>query len=104
MGGKRSNDTRYDALCAPSPACARRSNGTRPLYGVEGQGWFLGLHCFANYVRVAFFRSAVAASCPAWRVRDQGHPLLYIYEDDPLDEAQFAASVKQASLLPGDRM
>jgi hypothetical protein len=26
-----------------------------PLYGVEGQGWFLGIHCFTNYVKVAFF-------------------------------------------------
>jgi hypothetical protein len=27
-----------------------------------------------------------------------------IHEDDPLDEAQFAAWVKQASQLPGERM
>lgn len=29
---------------------------------------------------------------------------LDIYADDQLDEAQFAAWVKQASLLPGERM
>ena len=29
---------------------------------------------------------------------------LDIHEDDPLDEAQFAAWVKQASQLPGERM
>jgi len=29
---------------------------------------------------------------------------LDIYEDDPLDEAQFAAWVKQASQLPGETM
>src|SRR5690606_16315570 len=29
-----------------------------PLYGVEGRGFFLGLHCFTRYVKVAFFRGA----------------------------------------------
>ena len=29
---------------------------------------------------------------------------LDIYEDDPFDEAQFAAWVKQVSQLPGERM
>jgi hypothetical protein len=28
----------------------------------------------------------------------------YIHEDDQIDEAQLAAWVKQASLLPGERM
>ena len=29
--------------CAPCPACARPSEWNSPFYGVEGQGWFLGL-------------------------------------------------------------
>jgi hypothetical protein len=27
-----------------------------PLYGVDGQDWFLGIHCCTKYVKVAFFR------------------------------------------------
>ena len=27
-----------------------------PFYGIEGQGWFLGIHCFTKYIKVAFFR------------------------------------------------
>jgi hypothetical protein len=27
-----------------------------PFYGIEGQGWFLGVHTFTNYVKVTFFR------------------------------------------------
>jgi hypothetical protein len=26
-----------------------------PFYGMEGRGWFLNFHCFAKYVKVAFF-------------------------------------------------
>jgi hypothetical protein len=29
-----------------------------PLYGVKGYGWFLGIHCFTKYVKVAFFHYA----------------------------------------------
>jgi hypothetical protein len=35
-----------------------------PLYGVEGQGWFLGIHCFTNYVKVAFFRGTSLRPVP----------------------------------------
>jgi len=30
-----------------------------PLYGVEGQGWFLSIHVFTRYVKVGFFRGAL---------------------------------------------
>ena len=68
--------------------------------GVEGQGWFHGVHCFAKYVKVAFFRSRSRSVPPA--SKDTSY--IEIYEDDQLDEAQLAAWVKQASQLPGERM
>jgi hypothetical protein len=50
-----------------------------------------------------FLPRRVAASYPSRRVHEQGHAL-DIREDDEFDEAQIAAWVKQASLLPGQRM
>ncbi len=50
--------------CAPSPACARRSKWNSPLYGVEGEGWFLGIHCFTKHVKVAFFRGTSLRPVP----------------------------------------
>jgi hypothetical protein len=35
-----------------------------PLYGVEGRGWFLGVHCFAKYVKVTFFRGTSLEPVP----------------------------------------
>ena len=61
--------------CAPSPACARRSNGTRRFYGVEGQGWFLGIHCFTKYVKVAFFRGTSLRPVPPGESKQQGRAL-----------------------------
>jgi hypothetical protein len=47
-----------DALIEEAvPACARREVELAILWG-EGEGWFLSLHCFAKYVKVAFLRGA----------------------------------------------
>ncbi len=91
-GWKRDVGRRLDAL--------RNS----PLYGVEGQGWFLGIHCFTNYVKVAFFRGTSLRPVPPGESKSKDTRYLDIREDDQLDEAQLAAWVKQASLLPGERM
>ncbi len=75
-----------------------------PLYGVEGQDWFLGIHCFTNYIKVAFFRGASLRPVPPGESRSKDTRYLDIHENDQFDEAQFADWVKQASQLPGERM
>jgi hypothetical protein len=75
-----------------------------PLYGFEGEGWFLGIHVFAKYVKVAFFRGALLRPIPPGESKQKEVRYLNIHEDDEFDEAQFAAWVKQASKLPGERM
>jgi hypothetical protein len=72
-----------------------------PFYGVEGQGWFLGYHCFTRYVKVAFFSGAALRPPPPGMSKDENVRYLDIHEDDELDEAQFADWVTQASRLPG---
>ena len=72
--------------------------------GLEDQGWFLGLHCFAKYVKVAFFRGASLHPVPPGQSKQKEVRYLDIREDDPFDEAQIAAWVKQASELPGEQM
>ena len=75
-----------------------------PLYGIEGDGWFLGVHCFTKYIKVAFFRGASLRPVPPGESKQKEVRYLDIREDDQLDEKQFAAWVKQASRLPGERM
>ena len=75
-----------------------------PMYGFEGQGWFLSFHCFTKYIKVAFFRGASLRPVPPGQSKHPEVRYLDIYEDAPLDEAQFAAWVKQASELPGEKM
>ena len=104
-GWKRDVGRRLDALIVRTvPGVSKTVKWNSPFYGVEGQGWFLGIHCFAKYVKVAFFRGASLRPVPSGESKQKEVRYLDIYEDDELDEAQLAAWVKQASLLPGKKM
>ena len=72
-----------------------------PLYGREGRGWFLGVHCFAKYIKVAFFKGSQLRPMPPVESKDASARYLHIAEDEPLDERRFADWVRQASRLPG---
>ena len=104
-GWKSGLGRRLDALIVRTvPAVRKAVKWNSPLYGVEGQGWFLGIHCFTKYVKVAFFRGALLRPVPPGPSKSQDTRYLDIHEDEPLDEAQLAAWVKQASELPGEKM
>jgi hypothetical protein len=104
-GWKRDVGQRLDALITRTvPGVRKAVKYNSPLYGVEDQVWFLGIHVFAKYVKVAFFRGASLRPPPPGPSKQKDVRYLDIHEDDRLDEAQLAAWVKQASLLPGERM
>ena len=104
-GWKRDLGRRLDALIVRSvPGVRKAVKWNSPLYGIEGQGWFLSLHCFTRYVTVAFFRGTSLHPVPPGTSRQKEVRYLDIREEDELDEARFAAWVTQASRLPGERM
>lgn len=75
-----------------------------PLYGIEGDGWFLGIHCFAKYIKVAFFRGASLRPMPPVESKQKEVRYFHIHEGEAFDEKQFAEWAKQASRLPGEKM
>ena len=104
-GWKRDVGRRLDALIVRTvPGVRKAVKWNSPLYGIEGQGWFLGLHCFTRYIKIAFFRGALLRPVPPGASKSKDTRYLDIYEDDQLDEAQLAAWVKRASQLPGQWM
>jgi hypothetical protein len=91
-----------DALIAGTvPGVRKAIKWNSPFYGVEGQGWFLSFHTFTNYVKVAFFRGRSLRPVPPRESKHKEVRYLDIHEDDPLDEAQLAAWIRQAAALPG---
>ncbi|MBV9237295.1 MAG: DUF1801 domain-containing protein [Xanthobacteraceae bacterium] len=104
-GWKREVGRQLDALIERTvPGVRKAVKWNSPLYGVEGQGWFLGIHCFTTYVKVAFFRGTSLHPVPPGESKGKDTRYLDIHEHDQLDESQFANWVKQASQLPGQQM
>lgn len=104
-GWKSDLGRRLDALIVSAvPGVTKAVKWNSPLYGVEGQGWFLGVHVFTKYIKVAFFRGASLHPVPPGASKQKDVRYFHVHEDDQLDEAQFADWVKQASQLPGERM
>ncbi len=101
-GWKRDLGKRLDSLIVRTVPDVRKAvKWNSPLYGIEGQGWFLGLHVFTHYVKLAFFRGAALRPLPPGASKDKHTRYLDIREADELDEVQVAAWVKQAAALPG---
>lgn len=101
-GWKRDAGRRLDALIVRTvPGVRKAVKWNSPFYGVEGQGWFLGIHCYAKYIKVAFFRGAQLRPLPPVESKDKNTRYFHIHADDQLDEALVARWIKQASKLPG---
>jgi hypothetical protein len=104
-GWKSDVGRRLDALIVGAvPSVYKAVKWNSPFYGIEGEGWFLSLHCFTRYVKVAFFRGMSLDPIPPGGSRQKEVRYLDIHEDEEIDEARFASWVKQASKLPGEKM
>jgi hypothetical protein len=100
-GWKRDVGRRLDALIVRAVPNVRKAvKWNSPFYGIEGQGWFLGVHTFTNYIKVAFFRGSLLRPVPPGPSKDKYTRYVDIRED-ALDEAQMTKWVKQAAALPG---
>ncbi|WP_257386056.1 DUF1801 domain-containing protein [Tahibacter caeni] len=104
-GWKSAVGRRLDALVERTvPGVHKAVKWNSPLYGIGGQGWFLGVHCYARYVKFAFFRGAALRPLPPVASKTPQARYFHIREDDEIDEAQLADWIRQASRLPGERM
>jgi len=101
-GWKQDLGRRLDALVVRTVPDVRKAvRWNSPFYGMEGRGWFLGLHCMTKYIKLAFFRGASLSPVPPGESKQKDVRYLDIYEDDRLNEDLLASWVRQASELPG---
>jgi hypothetical protein len=113
-GWKREVCRRLDEIITHAvPGVRKAVKWNSPLYGIEEPGnssnksvgsWFLSLHCFEKYVKVAFFRGTSLRPMPPGESKQKEVRYLNLHEADTLDNGQFAEWVRQASRLPGERM
>jgi hypothetical protein len=101
-GWKSDVGRRLDELIVQTvPGVRKAVKWNSPFYGVEGKGWFLSFHTFTKYVKVTFFRGTSLRPVPPGESKHKEVRYLDIHEDDPFDEAQIAAWIRQAAALPG---
>ena len=101
-GWKSGVGRNLDALIVRTVPDVRKAvKWNSPFYGIEGQGWFLSFHCFTKYVKVAFFSGASLRPPPPGKSTQREVRYLDIHENEPIDEAQLTAWMKQARQLPG---
>ena len=104
-GWKRNVGRHLDALIVRTiPGVRKAVKWNSPFYGIEGQGWFLSFHCYTKYIKVAFFRGTSLRPVPPGESKHEEVRYFHIHEDEQIDDAQFAAWVKQASQCPGERL
>lgn len=101
---KQKAGRRLDALIEQEvPGVSKAVKWNSPFYGTARDNWFLSFHCYAKYIKVAFFQGASLIPMPPGASKQPHVRYLDIHEG-ALDEAQFADWVLQASRLPGEKM
>ena len=101
-GWKRDFGQRLDALIVRTvPGVRKAVRWNSPFYGVEGNGWFLNVHCLTKYVKVAFFRGTSLVPVPPVESKQPDVRYFHVFENDPLDEDLLTSWIRQASELPG---
>lgn len=93
-----------ELVSAAVPDVQKAVKWNSPLYGTGDDHWFLGLHYMTKYVKASFFNGAELQPPPPGPSKQPRVRYLDIYEDQPIDAAQFSDWVKQASSLPGEKM
>jgi hypothetical protein len=104
-GWKQDTCRRLDALIAETvPGVRKQVKWNTPFYGApDGEGWFIGFHCLTKYVKVAFLNGAALDPLPPVSSKQDKPRYLHIHEGEELGEP-FLGWVRQASVLPGERL
>jgi len=103
-GWKSEVGHRIDELIEKTvPGVVKAVKWNSPFYGKETDVWFLSLHCFTKYIKVAFFRGAQLEPPPPVGSKSADVRYLHVSEGG-FDEAQFTDWIRQASALAGERM
>jgi len=102
-GWTRDLGKRLDALIVRNvPNVQKAVKWNTPLYGIEGEGWFLGFRVFTRYVKVSFFRGTSLRPVPSGGTpKSKDTRWIDIHDGDELDAARMAMWVKQAAAMPG---
>ena len=67
-----------------------------PFYGIEGNGWFLSMHCFTKYVKVTWLNGSHLKPLPPQKSKDEKVRYLNVNDGDQIDDDQLREWIRQA--------
>lgn len=103
-GWKREVGRRIDEIVTRAvPRVKKAVRWNSPFWGIEGNGWFMSLHCIERYVKVCLFSGASLTPAPPVGSKKPGVRYFHVHEEDVIDEKLVAGWAKQAAALPGER-
>ncbi|BAN04480.1 DUF1801 domain-containing protein [Ilumatobacter coccineus] len=91
-----------DLVNEVAPEARKAVRWNSPFYGVEGNGWFLSLHCFTKYVKVTWLNGAQLDPPPPVTSKDERVRYSNIATLDEIDDDQVRDWIRQAAQAPGD--
>jgi len=94
-GWKREAWRRLDGLIEQGPGVRRAVKWNAPLYDVDDRNWFLSVHAFADYLKVAFFTGGVFGAHAACRVQT-GQCALLAYPRERADRRGVVSGLGKA--------
>jgi len=99
-GWKRHVAQRLDEIISDAvPGVHKAVRWNSAVYGIKGQGWFVGFHVFTKYVKVTFFKGTSLTPVPHGGTTAEAR-WIDVHEDD-LDAPQLIDWVRQAAAIPG---
>jgi hypothetical protein len=99
-GWKRDVVRRLDeCIVRTVPDVRKAVRWNSPLYGIEGNGWFLSIHVLTRHVKVTFFRGTELRPVPPGGTQKDAR-WIDVAEGE-LDEAEIARWLRQAAAIPG---
>ena len=103
-GWQRDLGREIDAIIVKAvPKVAKAVKWNSPFYGKGDGTWFVSFHVFAKYLKVTFFRGVDLKPVPPDDSKVKNVRYLNIREG-AFDAAQFTSWIKQAAILPGEKL
>jgi len=104
-GWKATTAADLDALITRLvPGVQKAVKWNSPLYGLDGQTWFLSFHAMKAYIKVAFHNGVALDPPPPVGSTQPRVRYLHLTEGDAVDTPRIRAWISQAAALPGEKM
>jgi hypothetical protein len=81
------------------PGVSKAIRWNSPMYGIKGQGWFLSIHVFTNYVKVTFFKGTSLKPVPPGGSSKEARWINV--DEQTLNRPQLIKWFRQAAKIPG---